>query len=542
MDTRWKRFRYGTEERNPSWSFWGAVLCPGFMLILLAYAYWRGSGFWLMTGSWFLVFSAFSWVHLSRLMKNEKKNLFPVRLLDRTCPDLILAAVLLVVGSYLMTEGWSGNTGWWSYSHMAGQALYYFSNPVLFLWYFFSSFFITETIVLFVVVLYMSVVRHMTREKLRKKLFFVHMKEYAQKKVTKWRRKWEKYQIACMEKGEAAKIFRRRQLWPLCIRNLAFLLVCLYLGAVYYAMEDIMFLFILLGAVFFLADLLFLLKTTREVGILLDEICQIAEDRQEWEEPQLKPTSLLGRAEEGLLSIQKNKKESMEKRLQSERMKVDLITNVSHDLKTPLTSMIGCIDLLKQVEELPQEAKDYVSLLSAKAERLRGMIQDVFDMAKATSGGQDLKMERLDMTRLIRQTMADMQDRIDGSGLRYRMKVEDRELPFQGDSKKMYRVYQNLIENTLKYSMAGSRVYVEVTERDGKILTSVKNTSDCEMDFSAEEIMERFTRGDKSRSTEGNGLGLAIARSFTEACGGSFQVTLDGDLFRADTEFLMLQE
>ena len=105
----------------------------------------------------------------------------------------------------------------------------------------------------------------------------------------------------------------------------------------------------------------------------------------------------------------------------------------------------------------------------------------------------------------------------------------------------MYRVYQNLFENTLKYSMPGSRVYVEVSQSGGEIRTSIKNTSDCEMDFSAEEIMERFTRGDKSRSTEGNGLGLAIARSFTEACGGSFELTLDGDLFRVDTVFAVME-
>lgn len=217
-------------------------------------------------------------------------------------------------------------------------------------------------------------------------------------------------------------------------------------------------------------------------------------------------------------------------------MKVELITNVSHDLKTPLTSMIGCIDLLKKVENIPEEAQDYVKLLSSKAERLRGMIQDVFDMAKAASG-QELQMEQLDMGRLLRQTAADMQDRMEESGLHFRMRIENRELPFLGDSKKMYRVYQNLIENTLKYSMAGSRVYVEVSEQDGKIRTSIKNISGCEMDFGAEEIMERFVRGDRNRSTEGNGLGLAIARSFTEACGGSFQVTLDGDLFRVDTVF-----
>ena len=223
-----------------------------------------------------------------------------------------------------------------------------------------------------------------------------------------------------------------------------------------------MLIIIPVGGAFFLLDLFVLMKTSGEVGILLNEIRDIAEDRRTWEKPVLKPYSLFRKSEEALLSIHENKKESMEKRIQSERMKVELITNVSHDLKTPLTSMIGCIDLLKQVEELPQEARDYVTLLSAKAERLRGMIQDVFDMAKAASG-QEVQLERLDMARLIRQTAADMQDRMERSGLQYRMKIEDRELPFLGDSRKMYRVYQNLIENTLKYSMAGSRVYVEVS-------------------------------------------------------------------------------
>lgn len=239
-----------------------------------------------------------------------------------------------------------------------------------------------------------------------------------------------------------------------------------------------------------------------------------------------------------MLAVQRVKKESVEKQLKSERMKVDLITNVSHDLKTPLTAMVGCIDLLAKTEGLPQEAKDYVALLSVKAVRLREMIQDVFDMAKATSGGQDLHMERLDMARLLRQTAADMQERMDASGLIFRMKLGEEELPFMGDGKKLYRVYQNLLENTLKYSMAGSRVYIEAKEKEGKILTSIKNTSDCEMEFDADEVVERFTRGDKSRSTEGNGLGLAIAKSFTIACGGEFKVTIDGDLFKVETVFV----
>lgn len=524
MDTRWKKFRYGTEDRNPSWCFFGSIVCPELALVAFALGYWRG-GAWLMAGLWFLVLSAVSLVCLVQGMKNEKKNLIPVELLDRTCPDLILFLLLTILFFSLFVVDWGGNTGWWSYSHTVHTVFRYFWQPVLFLWEFFSLLFMVGTIVVFSVVLYMSLMRQIFREKLCRKLFFFRLME-----------RWRRYRMRCAEKGEAARVFRKRQLWLLCGQGLIFLLTGLYLAAVYYDLEEVMLIVLSAGAAFFLLDLFVLLKNSGEIGILLDEISSIAEDRQVWEEPVLKPYSVFRRTEEALLSIRKNKKESMEKRLQSERMKVDLITNVSHDLKTPLTSMIGCIDLLKQVKDLPVEAQDYVNLLSAKAERLRGMIQDVFDMAKATSG-QEVQMERLDMGRLIRQTAADMQDRMEKSGLRYRMKIEDQELPFLGDSRKMYRVYQNLIENTLKYSLAGSRVYVEVSKQDGKIRTSVKNTSDCEMDFSAEEITERFTRGDKSRSTEGNGLGLAIARSFTEACGGRFQVTLDGDLFRVDTVF-----
>ena len=540
MDTRWKKFRYGTEGQNASWSFFGSILCSVFALTAFALLSWRGSGVWMAAGLWFLVFSAVSLVHLGKTVKNEKENVFPVRIFDKTYPDLVLFLLLAILASFLFTEGWNGNSGWWQYSHMVNQAFCCYWQPLLFLWYFSGVIFITGTIVAFSVILYMSLMRQLYREKFRKKLFFFRLDEFIRKKWKNYQKKWEKNQTARMKKGEAAKIFRGKQMKLLCGQGLLFALVCLYLAAAYYDLEDIMLLVFLLGSICFLTDLLFLLQTSREIGILLDEISHIAEDSLILEKPELKPYSVFYQAEEALLDIQRNKKESMEKRLQSERMKVDLITNVSHDLKTPLTSMIGCIDLLKQVEGLPEEAQDYVNLLSGRAERLRSMIQDVFEMAKATSGGQNLKLERLDMVRLIRQTLADMQDRIRDSGLHFRVKTEEEELYFLGDSRKMYRVYQNLIENTLKYSMAGSRVYVEVSKGGEDILTSIKNTSKCEMDFSAEEIMERFTRGDRSRSTEGNGLGISIARSFTEACGGSFQVVLDGDLFRVDTVFPML--
>ncbi len=534
MDTKWKNYKYGTEERNPSWSFFGSAICPGCTLILLALAE-RGNGTSQVLGLWFLLFSVISVLHLGRAMKNGKTNLVPVEFLDKTFPDLILAVLLCVLVL-------NGKSGWWRYSYMVNSIFGSFRYPVIFLRRFFSLFFMTGTIVLFTVVLYMSVMRHISREKLRKRLFFSQAKVLLKNKSEVFLKRWEVYRVFRAEKGIASKEFRNRRLQLLIGESLLFFTAFLYMGAVYYDIEDAMTILSLVGAFSMLLNLWFVLRTSREVGILLDEIGQIAEDRRVGEEPVLKPWSIFRKTEESLLYIRENKRESMEKRIQSERMKVDLITNVSHDLKTPLTSMIGCIDLLKQVEGLPQEAKDYVELLSGKTVRLRDMIQDVFDMAKATSGGQDLKLERLDMARLIRQTMADMQDRIDRSGLIFRIRIEEKELPFLGDSKKMYRVYQNLIENTLKYSMDKSRVFVEVREQEGEILTSVKNTSGCEMEFSAEEIMERFTRGDKSRSTEGNGLGLAIARSFTEACGGRFEVTLDGDLFRVDTVFLKAEE
>lgn len=534
MDTGWKRFRDGTEEQNPSWSFFGSILGMDFAMIMLAMTYRRGSLIWEILTLWFLVFAVISWRNLGKSMKNEKKHLVSVCFLDRTFPDLVL---LILLGILICNM----DVGWNEYSREVERMFVHFWQPVVFLWQFFWIVITTGIVSFFIVILYMSLMRHIYREELRKKLFFCMAKDFLQDRVQRRRKKLEERQQVLLEKGEAAKFLRRRMLFILCGQNLVFLAAGLWIWGLWWDIEEAMVLLIFMGTVCFLLDLLLLLKISKEMGVLLDEIEHMAKDQKVQEEPALKPHSLLGRAEMSLLSIWEHKRESVEKQIQSERMKVELITNVSHDLKTPLTSMIGCIDLLKQAEDIPKEAQDYVNLLSSKAERLGGMIQDVFDMAKAASG-HELQMERLDMARLLRQTAADMQDRMKASGLNYRMKIEDRELPFLGDSKKMYRVYQNLIENTLKYSMAGSRVYVEVSELDKKIRTTIKNTSDCEMDFSAEEIMERFMRGDKSRSTEGNGLGLSIARSFTEACGGSFQVTLDGDLFRVDTVFPMADE
>lgn len=484
---------------------------------------------WLTMGLWLLVLTAVSSRNLWYLLKNEKKNLLPLELLDRTYPDLLLC--VLAVGTF-----WNQKLLWRSYRRAVRAEMAFFGVPE----YFFSFlmlFFVTGTVVLFVEVLCLSVVRHAVREKLRKKLFFLRIKNGLGKRIYKVQKAWQRYQEACLRKENASKFMMKKYLTCFLAQVLVIFLTILYGWGAYLDVGDIMPFLLGVGGVLCLLDVALIVRISKEIGMLMDEIAYIAEDQDGDLTPVLRKNSLFRKSEEELLAIREHKKESVEKQLQSERMKVELITNVSHDLKTPLTSMIGCIDLLKQVEELPKEAQDYVNLLSRKAAKLREMIQDVFDMAKAASGGQGFVMEKLDMARLIRQTMADMQDRIEASGLLFRVKIEEGELLFLGDSKKMYRVYQNLLENTLKYSMAKSRVYVTVEEENGWIRTSVKNTSACEMEFTAEEIEERFTRGDKSRSTEGNGLGIAIAKSFSEACKGKFVVTVDGDLFKVETEF-----
>lgn len=223
--------------------------------------------------------------------------------------------------------------------------------------------------------------------------------------------------------------------------------------------------------------------------------------------------------------------ETVEKQVKSERMKIELVTNVSHDLKTPLTSIISYIDLLSD-EELPPAARDYVTIIEEKSQRLKTMVADLFDLAKATSR-TDVQSEEIDAVVLTRQVLGDLADKIEASGRQLKCDIQAETAPIYADGKKMYRVFQNVIDNALKYSMEGTRVYLTLKREMGRCEIVVKNIASYEMTFSPDEITERFTRGDESRSTEGNGLGLSIAKSFTEACGGEFKVEIDGDVFIA---------
>ncbi len=230
-------------------------------------------------------------------------------------------------------------------------------------------------------------------------------------------------------------------------------------------------------------------------------------------------------------------KEATEEQMKSERMKVELITNVSHDLKTPLTSIISFIDLLSKENNLSEGAKDYIRILQDKSERLKNIVMDLFELAKSTSGDVKLEYDYIDLGKLIRQTLADMDDRIEDSGLTFKYKLPERSIQIYADGNKLYRVLLNIIDNALKYSLRETRVFIELLLNNNKAVVSVKNIASYDMNFTAQEILQRFTRGDQARTSEGSGLGLSIAESFTRVCGGDLQVEVEGDMFKIYLSF-----
>jgi signal transduction histidine kinase len=232
----------------------------------------------------------------------------------------------------------------------------------------------------------------------------------------------------------------------------------------------------------------------------------------------------------------------LEEQMKAERTKVALITNVSHDLKTPLTSIISYLDLLSKEDDLTETSKDYVKVLQDKSNRLKNIVTDLFELAKSTSGDIALDIDTIDMKKLIEQTLADMDDKIEASDLHFKTILPDRPVNISADGKRLYRVFQNILDNALKYSMKGTRVFIELKTYGKEAVTTIKNTSGYEINFTSEEILQRFTRGDKSRSTEGSGLGLSIAESFTKVCGGDFKVDIDGDLFKVSLLFPTISE
>ena len=228
---------------------------------------------------------------------------------------------------------------------------------------------------------------------------------------------------------------------------------------------------------------------------------------------------------------------AVEEQLKSERFKAELITNVSHDLKTPLTSIINYVDLLKKTEVLDPRAAEYIAVLDRKSQRLKKLTEDLVEASKASTGNLSVIREKLGFTQLLDQALGEYQEKFGKSGLTPVLTTPDHELCVEADGRHLWRIIDNLLGNCVKYAMPGTRVYLDVKAWDGNVVLSVKNVSRDPLNVPAEQLMERFVRGDVSRTTEGSGLGLSIARSLTELQGGAFRLDIDGDLFKAVVAF-----
>lgn len=239
-------------------------------------------------------------------------------------------------------------------------------------------------------------------------------------------------------------------------------------------------------------------------------------------------------------SIGKGIKEAVEISMKDERMKADLITNVSHDIKTPLTSIINYVDLLKREEMGSEKARDYLRVLDEKSQRLKQLTDDLVEASKITSGTISLHFERINLTELMNQTIGEFSEKFEQKNLVTVMNVNTRNAVVEADSRRIWRVMENLFNNVYKYAMPGTRVYVTMDESPddaGRVLVAIKNISENYLNCKPEELTERFIRGDESRTTEGSGLGLSIAKNLTLAQRGTFEIELDGDLFKVFMSF-----
>lgn len=254
-------------------------------------------------------------------------------------------------------------------------------------------------------------------------------------------------------------------------------------------------------------------------------------DIRERRKGQVPARSFLSPITHELSKIDEGFQNAVNQELVSQRMKTELISNVSHDLKTPLTSIINYVDLLKNKDLTQGQKEEYVSILDQKSQRLKVLIEDLFEASKAASGNIELVSEKIDLIALLKQTLGELAEKISTSGLQFKVNLPEEKVICELDGRRTYRIFENLMGNILKYAAPHSRVYIDcILEEEVRI--TFRNISAYEMNFTAEEIMERFKRGDESRNTEGSGLGLSIAKNLTELQGGKFEVYVDGDLFK----------
>lgn len=274
----------------------------------------------------------------------------------------------------------------------------------------------------------------------------------------------------------------------------------------------------------------YLADIKQKYGVLLNATSSMAEGNLEVSIEE--DLGIFNPLKEELAKLQIGFKKAVEEEIKSQKMKTELITNVSHDLKTPLTAIITYVNLLKDSNITEEERDSYIDTLDKKSLRLKRLIEDLFEISKASSNTMTLNLVDVDLVSLIKQVQLELMDKIEEAQVEFRYQLTDDKVILNLDSEKTYRIFENLFLNITKYAMPQTRAYIEVQDGAEDVIVTIKNISATELNFTPTEISERFVRGDKSRNTEGSGLGLAIVKNFVELQNGKFQIQLDGDLFK----------
>ncbi len=299
----------------------------------------------------------------------------------------------------------------------------------------------------------------------------------------------------------------------------------------YMFVEQVSILYLAVGSVIGVVTLILLMLRIDYLNKIIISINQIA--TAEWKEPlPIKGKSALTQAAIDINHIQQQIQTSQHVQVKSERLKTELITNVSHDLRTPLTSIMTYTALLKSQDLTWGEQHAYVEIIDRKSKRLQTLIDDLFEVSKMASGNVELHKDTIDINQLLHQALAEYDEAIKDSTLQFRIQSIQKPIFATVDGQKLWRVFDNLIENILKYSLEQTRVYISVQEINEQVKLTFKNVSKYELNEQADELFERFKRGDASRQTDGSGLGLAIAKSIIDLHGGELNIEIDGDLFK----------